>query len=121
VKMMFEAWGRMVMRHYHKVRPVKWVNNKYTPSEPDEPLVWVDSLKALGKVNDLGLTGDFLVEFKFELEELKNWLKEYVKAEPEAAIRLLAEMQAEAMIALARKPQEQKQEEDSLYVELSGE
>jgi len=49
-----------------------------------------------------GLSGNFLVEFQFEVGELKNWLALYVAEFPEDAIRVLAEMQAEAFILLAK-------------------
>jgi hypothetical protein len=48
--------------------------------------------------------GDYLVEFIFDDEELKNWLLQYVKAEPEAAIKLLSE----AILALSPKTHEEK-------------
>ena len=46
---------------------------------------------------------DFEVRFRAHPLELRNWLKSYVTAKPEEALRLLAEMQAEAVLALARK------------------
>ena len=66
-----------------------------------DPLEWLSPLHAKGKIEGLGLSGDFQVEFSFEVEELRNWLKEYIASKPEEAVRLLAEMHTEAVIALA--------------------
>jgi hypothetical protein len=46
---------------------------------------------------------DFLAKFEFSPEELKSWLSEYVAAQPAEALRLLASMHAEAIIALSAK------------------
>jgi hypothetical protein len=103
----FRGWKREVKPHIHPVTPVKKLLSGSYRTEGDEsqPLNWRTPLQALGKVEDLALTGAFLVEFNFTEEELKNWLKKYVEAEPEAALRLLMKMQAEATIALANKAQ----------------
>ena len=110
MKMIFRGWGKeRIGPHVHVVRPVK--KNKsgdYNADKTDGPLRWVDSLKARGQVVGLGLSGNFLVEFDFEQEELKNWLQRFVKAEPEAALKLMAEMHTEAILALSRKPGEKK-------------
>ena len=67
-------------------------------------MAWSGPFRALGKVNDLSLSGSFLVEFTFDEAELRNWLTEYVKAHPASAVRLLAHAQAEALIALNATP-----------------
>jgi hypothetical protein len=62
----------------------------------------------------LALNGSFLVRFDFEQKELRNWLREFVKAKPEAGIRLLAEMQGEAILALAKQTEERASESRSV-------
>jgi hypothetical protein len=80
------------------------------PVYPDMPdrkglLMWDGPLQAKGRLKDLALNGSYTVEFIFAEEELRYWLLEFVEAKPEEAIKLLAEMQAEAILALSRKPQ----------------
>lgn len=104
MKLVFKGWKREVTPHSHPVAPVKNANSKYFPGNTGQPLTWDGPFRALGKVNKLALSGAFLVEFTFEEQELRNWLQEYVKANPEAAIRLLAHAQAEAVIALNVQP-----------------
>lgn len=102
MKLTFRGWNRQVYSHGHKVSPIKsGSKRRYPLGEPGEPLQWVDAKLARGRVDNLGLTGDFLVDFEFEEEELKNWLLAYAREQPGAAIRLLGEAQAEAIIALA--------------------
>jgi hypothetical protein len=112
MKMTFKAWSRDDPEHHHTVRPVEKINNNYMLSHAeDNHIDWNGPFKAYGKIEDVKLGGnDYSVGFKFEKEELRNWLQKFVKAKPEAALRLLGEMQAEAMIALAQRPQEQKVE-----------
>jgi hypothetical protein len=81
------------------------------PDIPDRKglLMWDGPLHAKGKLKDLALNGSYTVEFIFEQEELRYWLQEFVEAKPEEAIRLLAEMQAEAILAL-NKPRSSSKE-----------
>lgn len=80
------------------------------PNMPDRKglLMWEGPLRAKGRLKDLALNGSYTVEFIFEQEELRYWLQEFVEAKPEEAIKLLAEMQAEAILALNQKPGEKK-------------
>ena len=113
MKMLFKGWKREVMDHNHDVIPVTSTNKMFHPGEIDEPLTWTTALQALGKVNDLALNGSFLVRFTFEQEELRNWLRQFVHSKPEAAVRLLAEMQGEAILALAKQTEERASESNS--------
>ena len=75
----------------------------YPPCE-ETPLEWNANGCAEGKIRNLiNMRYDFEVRFRAHPLELRNWLKSYVTAKPEEALRLLAEMQAEAVLALARK------------------
>ena len=57
-----------------------------------------------GRINGLGLNGDFLIELELKPEELRNWLTMYVQEQPEDAFKLLSELKAEALIQLLQKP-----------------
>lgn len=103
MKITFRGWKREVHKHIHEVIPVKSINNTYTPSKPNTPIEWESATKAICQIKKLSLSGDFLVEIEFMPDELKNWLKQYVAHEPETAARILAEMQVEAMINIAKK------------------
>lgn len=111
MKLLFRGWKREVTEHDHGVTPVTREGNKYTPGEPDDPLAWYSALVAYGKVSDLALNGSFLVEFSFDQEELRHWLRQFATSKPEAAVRLLSEMQAEAILALARQADERRPQE----------
>ncbi len=103
MKMNFRGWKREVTQHTHTVTSVKYISSKYTP-DPGQPLSWSGPFQALGKLNNISLSGSFLVEFTFEEQELRSWLAEYVKAHPASAVRMLAQAQAEALIALNATP-----------------
>jgi len=64
---------------------------------------WDDAKRVRGRVNGLGLSGDFLVELEFEPQELKSWLSAFVREHPDEAIRLLSGAQADAIITLSSK------------------
>lgn len=113
MKMYFRGWAREVMGHRHDVVPVTHDETGYTPGKTESPLSWTTWQQAFGKVDDLALNGSFLVEFNFEQEELRNWLQQFVISKPDAAIRLLAEMQAEAILALAKKTEERGAQNNS--------
>ena len=102
MKLSFNGWGREVTVHNHVVTPVLDKNNRYVTGT-GTALTWTTARTAYGKVQKLALSGSFLVTFQFEDAELKNWLKQYVAENPEEAIRLFGEMEAEAVIALAKR------------------
>lgn len=106
MELAFRGWKREQKEHSHSVMPVTMANGQYMPGDEGDPLTWTSGLVAYGKVEDLGLSGSFLVEFNFDQKELRNWLKQFVISKPEAAIKLLAAMQGEAILALARKMEE---------------
>ena len=102
MKLLFRGWKREVTPHNHTVFPVEHAKNTYTAKTAESGVKWNGPFTALGQVKNLGLSGTFLVQFTFEPDELESWLQHYVKAEPEAAVRLLHKMQAEALINLAK-------------------
>lgn len=112
MKLGFRGWHREVFEHEHVVKPVtyKKQDNLFKPGKGGEPLIWDKAFRAYGKVDDLGLTGSFLVQIDFEESELRTWLTKYIRSKPQAATRLLAEMQGEANIALARQSAQKLQE-----------
>lgn len=105
MKLTFRGWKREVYPHHHQVLPVilDEEDDRLYERMGDGSLSWHSPARAYGKVNELELKGSFLVELDFVPEELRNWLRVFVKKRPEDAIRLLAEMQGEAIPALAAK------------------
>jgi hypothetical protein len=118
MKLQFRGWKREVTDHDHDVTPVTCSDKSFHPGEVDDPLTWNSALEAFGKVENLALNGSFLVRFTFEQAELQNWLRKFVQAKPEAAVRLLAEMQAEmqgeAILALAKQTEARASERGTL-------
>lgn len=98
MKLEFTGWSRTVFKHKHNVQPVSQKGG-FRP-EGDGPIKWHKPLCAAGKLDGLSLSGDFLVQIEFEEAELRSWLLAYSKGSPEAALRLISEAQAEAIIAL---------------------
>ena len=104
MKLNFRGWSREVYPHSRDALPIQGgPGRRYPIGKAGEPLQWDNARTARARVNGLGLNGDFLVELEFEPEELKNWLSAYLKQHPEEAIRMLAPLQAEAVIALVSK------------------
>ena len=89
--------------HEHKFIPLLPIDTTYVYGDPGRPAEWQADGRVVGKVEEVDLEGCYTVEFLFEDAELENWLKRYVTEKPEEALRLLARMQAEASIQLARK------------------
>jgi hypothetical protein len=108
MRITFRGWRREKLIHKKSVLPVSLEMTedgapRYMAGTSGDPINWSLPTTAFGKLQTLGLNGDFLVTFEFTPEELRNWLKAYVSSEPEAAARLLAEMQGEVVIELAQK------------------
>lgn len=119
MKLTFRGWKREVTVHKRDVTPVEmWSGLRYRSDVKGGPLQWNTSTRAYGRVDDLGLTGSFLVEFSFDHLELKNWIEKFVEESPEEAARLLAEMQVKAVESIIARPQppgdkeEDKESED---------
>ena len=88
----------------HPVLPSMYSAPALPAPGKEPPLEWRANGYAEGKIRRLiNQPYDFEVLFMADSLELRNWLKSYVTAKPEAALRLLAEMQAEATISLAQK------------------
>jgi hypothetical protein len=101
MKLIFRGWKREVKSHSHQVTAVRLnAAGAYVTGRSGDPMEWNGAFSALGRVSGLALSGTFLIEFTFEEQELRSWLEHYAKSNPAFAIRLLAEMQAEALIAL---------------------
>ncbi len=101
MNMIFDGWARSVHIHKHPIKPLEKMKKGYTFKAPG-PLTWQSPLIAVGKIENLKLSGDFMVHLQFEQEELRNWLISFSTAHPAEALRLVADAQAEAMIALSK-------------------
>jgi hypothetical protein len=105
MRLTFTGWRKWVKTHDHDVIPVEGAPERLSVVKGERAIRWNGPLTALGRVSKLGLSGDFLVEISFDEQGLRNWLEQYVRAEPERALRLLLAMQAEAVIALNQREQ----------------
>lgn len=103
MKLTFRGRNRHVVTHEHPIRPVIWKGTEFW-TQPAAPIEWVKPMKAYGQIDDVALNGTFLVDFEFEEKELRSWLVQYVRHNPEDAVRLLSEMQGEVILALHRRP-----------------
>ncbi|MDR6887866.1 MULTISPECIES: hypothetical protein [Variovorax] len=104
MKLTFRGWQRATTLHSHPVTPVRKAAGGGIRTESNKALIWDDATSAYGKVNNLTLGGAFLVHFQFEQADLEGWLAQFAKSNPEEALRLLAKVQAEALIHLAKAP-----------------
>ncbi len=97
MKITFKGWKREVIEHVHEVIPVdRTSTGGYRSNDKKDSLEWTSPTHATGRLNDLGLSGDFLVDFEFNKQELTSWLKQLVQNESVYAIKLLSKLQAEA-------------------------
>jgi hypothetical protein len=71
------------------------------PHQRETNLKWRTATEASGTLKNLGLNGNFRVNFQFQIEELEQWLAKYLEADPAGALRLASRVQAEAICALA--------------------
>ena len=105
MKMIFRGWGRQVYVRTYTVAPVKKCEDHFLLMDEKQSIEWFDSVTAFGKVDDLALSGNFLVEFKFTDSDIKAWMKNYVKTNPEKAFEMLAELQLECTNSPTKSPQ----------------
>jgi len=102
MKLTFRGWQRVALFHYHDVTPVQIGSDRGLRPASKRALIWKDANTAYGKISDVALSGAFLVTFEFEQADLEGWLAELAKSKPEEALRLVAKVQAEALINLAK-------------------
>lgn len=107
MKVLFRGWRREVKPHSRKVIPVSCSGEKYRAGADDAPIKWHSATTAYGRLDDLGLSGRFLIEMEFELTELRNWIARLVDEQPETALKLLTEMQGKAVKAVLENAFEQ--------------
>jgi len=103
MKLTFRGWRREVWPHTHDVIPVK-KDESYRPIDRRRTVHWAEAMTAYGKLEGLALSGNFLVEFNFTETELRSWLTAYFMADPQAAQRLVAAVQADVIHRLAKNP-----------------
>lgn len=104
MRLTFRGWKREVMVHRHDVVPVKRESQiSYTPLTNRKSMSWTEGTTAYGKVQNLALSGDFLIEFTFSEAELRNWLTRLFEVDPERANAIVNEVQAKAIRRLSRQ------------------
>jgi hypothetical protein len=102
MKLTFRGWRREVWPHTHDVIPVRKEDGGYQPIERRRSIHWTDPMTAYGRLEGLGLSGNFLVKFQFTEAELRSWLTSYFMADPQAAQRLVASVQVDAIRRLVK-------------------
>lgn len=103
MKVTFQGWDRSVHTYKRAMTPLTKIKNGYTVGQPGTAMQWAsDGLTAYAKIEKLSLSGNFLVKLEMQRKELSNWLMTYAKEKPEAVLKIVAEAQAEEMIALAK-------------------
>jgi len=101
MKIMFRGWRREVVPHNRTAQPVVRGGGKYTQGKSGDPLVWDSANRTYARLEKLALNGSFLLQIDFDDADLRNWLKKFVAEKPEDALRLIGEMQVEALLALS--------------------
>lgn len=106
MKVTFNGWGRALTTHVHPGIPVSPTrNNKFTSGKSGSAVEWHSSNRVYAKLERLQLSGSFLMQIDFENKELRSWLRKYIAEKPEAALRLLSEMHAQAVLELTKPKQ----------------
>ena len=99
MQLIFMGLKRSVYPHRHRVIPTP-SKSGHEKGKTSEPLKWDSATSAKGKVEGLALSGNFSMRIEFEPEELRNWISAFIEERPEEAVKLLSEMQGEAIVAL---------------------
>ena len=90
--------------HEPEFTPLVFSKGGLERGRPGQPAEWGPGGRVLGEIGTISLgKGIYVVNLEFEAAELKNWIQRYIEDDPREAMRLLAEMQAEATISLAQK------------------
>ena len=89
MKFIFRGWRREVVQHEHSAFPVEMnmLDGQLSSGEKGTPIKWHSETQARARINGLALSGDFLVEIKFETEELQNWIRQCIHSNPENTIK----------------------------------
>jgi len=97
----FKGWRRQVTIHKHKVTPVTRGTGAgyFYPVEELKEVKWLAPNTCFGKVNGLGLSGDFLIKCSFSDDELESWLLSYAQRDPKKALKLFGKAQRIALDA----------------------
>ena len=67
--------------------------------EQTGPVEWTSSTSAIGKIENLNVNGSFLMEFEFQENELRSWMRRFITENPEYSVQLLAEAHGLLLIA----------------------
>lgn len=87
MKLTFRGVARQVYVHDHDCNGMRWHSG----------------LEATATIFSVGLSGDFHVSFGFEEHDINSWAEKIVKSSPELALRIANKMQAESIINLSNR------------------
>lgn len=114
MKLILTGWSRGYNTYPHEISPIELKDNLYLRSGvPGDPIIWdpEDPMHAKCCIHNTTLSGDFAMDVYFQERDLnlKGWLEQFIKKDPEAAVLLLAEMQViAAKSLLEQRPRRSK-------------
>lgn len=96
MKLKFRGWRREVRVHRLDVIHVEEKRGRWYADKKKGHINFPEPFRALGKVEGLALSGDFLLDVEFNADDLLAWLNAFVSHDPKQACKVLAEMQLKA-------------------------
>lgn len=112
MKFEIRGWKRETTLHLHPATPLIEKGSGYYLDEVGNALTWNANHSAFVKIENVALNGAFMVQMKFEQKDLESWLAQFVKSEPEKAIKLLSRLQGQATVNLCKSIAESLKGED---------
>ena len=101
MELLFTGWKRIVHYHQRSVTPADSLARVLDRKSLNWN--WPDRMTAYGKIEGLSLSGDYLVEFKTNKDELRSLLTSFFETDPVAAQKLISEVQLNAIKSLKKK------------------
>lgn len=97
MKITFKRWESSEPAATHTVQAVAGYGD--TLNIQTGPVEWIGQNSAIGKIDNIKLDGTYLLEFDFQENELRSWLKQFIAANPAYSVQLLTEAHAALLIA----------------------
>lgn len=97
MKITFKKWEASELAITHTVQAVTSYGGALNVQTG--PVEWSGPKAALGKIDAIKLDGSYLLEFEFQENELRSWLKQFIAENPAYSAQLLAEAHATLLIA----------------------